>query len=337
MVSKGFHLQQIVTELNHKLVTDTPVDRFVAAILIEVNPLRREFSIWNGGMPPAFWINQGEILHEFHSTHMALGIMEKDYFDAAVTMIDLPEQGFLFAYSDGLSEQEDNNETPFSVARIKNLIAQNPPNLIESMTENLKNFSGTDDYCDDVTLCVVEPARVFRDTVEFAERPGLQPDTDTNCFTWEVTLCGRQLEQCDIPPLCNHFLQQIGIQQQSCQKIFSIVAEMVSHAIDHGVLLLDSTIKQNPNGFTDYFLQREQRLKQLTNADFVKVLMQWKVEEGGNYLIVEVADSGKGYQLGGSSLLNPTKFSGRGLELIRRMSDSVEIIAPGNKIRATIK
>lgn len=337
MVAKGFHLQQIVTELNHKLVTDTPVDRFVAATLIEVDPIRREFSIWNGGMPPAFWVDNGKILHEFRSTHMALGIMDKEYFDATVTTIDLPAKGFLFTYSDGLSEQENADEVPFSVARVKEVIQQKPTNLILEMTQQLKQFAGTDEYCDDVTLCVIEPEKIFGDIEKITQSESVLAADDANCFAWQVRLCGRQLEHCDIPPLCNHFLQQLGLSQPACQKIFSIVAEMVSNAIDHGVLGLDSSIKERPDGFADYYQLREERLKKLTNDDYVSVHMQWETSDSGALLNIEVTDSGKGYDFSEYSKAGTKAFSGRGLQLINRLSEFVEIKTPGNKIRATIK
>ena len=81
MVTKGFHVQKIVTELNRKLIADTPADRFVAAVVIEINPFRREFNIWNGGMPSALWVNNGKIIHRFQSNHMALGILDEMQFD----------------------------------------------------------------------------------------------------------------------------------------------------------------------------------------------------------------------------------------------------------------
>jgi two-component system, HptB-dependent secretion and biofilm response regulator len=48
MVAKGFHVQQIVTELNRKLVNDTPDDRFVAASVFEINPFRHAKCVLGG-------------------------------------------------------------------------------------------------------------------------------------------------------------------------------------------------------------------------------------------------------------------------------------------------
>jgi len=161
MVTKGFHIQQIVTEMNQKLVSDTPEDRFVAAILLELNPAKRECSVWNGGMPPVLWIDQGEIKHQFHSVHMALGIMDEDIFDASITTIDLPAEGFLLAYSDGLTEQENADGLIFSLQMVVDIIAQGPENLLQELSINLLNHVGVDDYSDDVSVCIIRPDVVF--------------------------------------------------------------------------------------------------------------------------------------------------------------------------------
>lgn len=339
MVSKGFHIQKIVAEINRKLETDTPADRFVAAIVIEINPFRREFNIWNGGMPTAFWVSGGAVIHEFHSEHMALGILDEYQFDANVTTIDLPKEGFIFAYSDGLTEQENAHHEPFSVTRVISAIESHPENLLENLSHSLSLHAGTDDYSDDISVCMIRPALVFDDLSDAtfsAQTRGLSPARDDQ-FEWSVKLSGRQLENCEIPPLCNHFLQQVGVDQQVCQKIFAVLAEMVSNALDHGVLGLSSSIKENPDGFIQYFYKREEGLKTLTNNDFVKLSITWLPEKDNGCFMLEVEDSGSGYTPEENEDELLTKYSGRGSQLIQKLSETVEIIAPGNKIRATIK
>lgn len=338
MVSKGFHIQKIVTEINRKLVSDTPADRFVAATLIEINPYRREFSIWNGGMPPVLWVSQGEVKHEFHSAHMALGIMDETIFDAGVTTIDLPEDGFIFSYTDGLTEQENSRHEPFSSTRVMDIIAQKPDNLLLELSSSLLQFAETNDYADDVSICIIQPDLVFSgltDTLEAGKTASFSPIT--NRFDWSIKLSGSQLENCEIPPLCNHFLQQVGVDQELCQKIFAVLAEMVSNALDHGVLGLSSDIKESSDGFIQYFYEREERLKVLSDKDFVKLSMQWVPNNGDGCLLVEVEDSGMGYTPKSNVDHVSAKYSGRGSSLIKKLAETVEIIAPGNKIRATIK
>ncbi len=339
MVSKGFHIQQIVTEINRKLVADTPADRFVAAVLIEINPFRREFNIWNGGVPPVYWVEDGVITHEFRSSHMALGIMDDDVFDASVNTIDLPDKGFVFVFSDGLNEQENSLQEQFSIERIKNIIAKQPDDLLKELAKELNSFAQSDDYKDDVSICTIEPVKVFSDVNDFlnSPQPSQQPASVTNNFEWQVKLTGKQLANCEIPPLCNHFLQQLGVNQQFCQKVFAVIAEMVSNALDHGVLGLSSDIKESSDGFIQYFCEREERLKHLQDKDFVRISMCWRQAVLGGALIVEVEDSGAGYTPKEKSVEHAPKFSGRGNQLIRHLAECVEIIAPGNKIRATIK
>lgn len=339
MVSKGFHIQKIVTEINRKLVTDTPVDRFVAAILIEINPFRRELNVWNGGMPAALWVNNGAVVHQFQSNHMSLGIMDEDLFDASVTTIDLPDDGFIFAYSDGLTEQENIHQQPYSIGRVISVIESQPENLLEALAENLLSYAGSRNYSDDVSVCMIRPALVFNDLSDSVVSSKINPllPVTNDCFEWSIRLSGNQLENCEIPPLCNHFLQQVGVDQQVCQKIFAVLAEMVSNAIDHGVLGLSSVIKENPDGFIQYYSLREERLKTLTSNDFVKLSIAWVPESNEGRFVLEVEDSGMGYMPKKNVGDAPPKYSGRGSQLIQKLSESVEIIAPGNKIRATIK
>lgn len=339
MVEKGFHIQKIVTEINRKLVTNTPADRFVAATVIEINPFSRECNVWNGGMPPILWINNGKIIHQFHSVHMALGIMEEHIFDASIVTFDLPEEGFIFACSDGLIEQENAMGEPFALDRVLNIIEQQPTHLVEEIAKSLAIHAGANEYRDDVSISVIRPTQVFNslvDSLAFVPMAKTTQGSD-NCFEWSMKLSGRQLETCEIPPLCNHFLQQVGIDQQLCQKIFTVLAEMISNALDHGVLGLSSSIKEDPDGFMKYFYEREDRLKTLTDKDFIKISMQWLPNEAGGSLALEVEDSGVGYMPIEKENKSVPLYSGRGNSLIKKLSEVVEIISPGNKIRATIK
>lgn len=344
MVSKGFHLQKIVSEINRKLVTDTPADRFVAAVVIEINPFKRALHIWNGGMPAVYWVNQGQLTHQFRSNHMALGILSENMFDSRVITIDLPEQGFIFAHSDGLTEQENKLREPFSRERVINVLAQQSPELLHELSQQLSAHAGTQEFSDDISACIIQPALVFNDLSDDAAQINHQLPSITNAFEWSVKLSGHQLERCEIPPLCNHFLDQVGVDQYLCQKIFTVLAELVSNALDHGVLGLSSSVKENPNGFIDYFFQREERLKTLTDNDFIKISIQWQPAKTEGRIVVEVENSGAGYasaetfdQLASHYDEQAPYYKEHGDKLLATLTESLEIIAPGNKIRASIK
>ena len=212
-------------------------------------------------------------------------------------------------------------------------------NLIEEISSGLEKFAGTNGYRDDVSITIIYPDRVFRQLTDLIINPSMSAAslTAANGFEWRVKLAGGQLENCEIPPLCNHFLQQVGFDQQRCQKIFTVLAEMISNALDHGVLELPSLIKESSDGFIQYYCEREGRLKLLTEKDFIILSVRWCPDDSGGILVLEVEDSGRGYTPIVKDNKNAPQYSGRGFELIKKLSETVEIIAPGNKIRATLK
>lgn len=338
MVAKGFHIQRIVTEINKKLIRDTPEDRFVAAILIQMHRERKEIDVWNGGIPTAYWVDKGNVLKEFHSQHMALGILEDDMFDANVISCDFPGHGTIIAYSDGLIEEMNDEGNSFSSERVAELVKTNATDLQSALVRALKDYTGRDNYKDDVSICMLEPSKIFescgeklRDTIS---RGFVQENIGD--FSWSVKISGRKIASCEIPPLCNQFLQYFEISQSFCHVIFLVVSEMVSNAIDHGILKLSSSMKASPDGFSVYLGEREKRLAQLTEADFIELDLVWKESEMQPTLEVSVRDSGCGYNFSSETNTCDLDFSGRGLQLIRNLAQTVEVHPPGNFIKAVI-
>lgn len=156
MVAKGFHIQPIVAEMNKKLIHDTPPDKFVAAILIQIHQELKKIDVWNGGMPTAYWMHQGEILRAFKSQHMALGILEEDLFDANVVTCDFVGQGCIITYSDGLIEEINVEGNSFSSLKVEELVQIRSDNLQSVLINALKEHTGLDQYKDDVSICMLD-------------------------------------------------------------------------------------------------------------------------------------------------------------------------------------
>lgn len=338
MVDKGFLLPQIVNEMNKKLVNDTPADRFVAAILIEFNPAKNSLYVWNGGMPTACWVHEQKIIHKFSSTNMALGILDDSLFDANVMTMELPTSGFLCAYSDGLNEQVNRQGKAFGVARVESLITSGAENITQHLLDGLEQYADGVKYDDDVSICVLDVEKIFSEFSTDADLVSteIMPATQQNAFLWRVKISGDNLARCEFPALSNQFLQSIAVDQKTCQKVFAIVSEMVSNGLDHGVLGLSSTIKEEPDGFLTYFEERALRLSNLSETDYIELSIDWVDVDGVKRLIVSCRDSGVGYDQ--STLADSTlsRFYGRGLMMIRNLARSVEIISPGNLVKAIL-
>ncbi|HTF94967.1 MAG TPA: fused response regulator/phosphatase [Cellvibrio sp.] len=337
MVAKGFAIQPIVIEMNRKLERDTPHDRFVAAIVVHIERGRNEIHVWNGGMPTAYWLVQGGIIQQFKSQHMALGILEDEHFDANVQTWKMTGEGSFLACSDGLLEQENPAGKSFDKSRLLEIMQSNPPQLLEALTAALAKHAETDSYKDDVSVCVITPAFVTANKSLFREKV-IQGNIEEEFseFFWQLRISGKKLASCELPPLCNKFLQYLGVEQSFCQIIFLIVSEMVSNALDHGVLQLDSGIKENPEGFTYYFQEREKRFSTLTNKDAIQLTLRWELNAGKPQLVVIVEDSGNGYDFSKKLAQQDDLLFGRGLRMIKSLSQSVEIFPPGNRIQAVI-
>ncbi len=338
MVAKGFDIQPIVIEMNRKLERDTPHDRFVAAVVIHIQKNEHKIHVWNGGMPPAYWISKGEVIHKFKSQHMALGILEDNSFDANVETLAISDSGYFFACSDGLLEQENAEGECFSQERLLNVIRSDPSDLLDVLGVTLFEHAQTESYRDDVSFCVIRPDGLpcYANTASLNATEGSIKE-DFSSFSWQVRMSGKKLAHCELSPLCNKFLQSVGMDQKSCQIIFLVVTEMVSNALDHGVLRLDSGLKEEPEGFTRYFQEREERLAKLTNADAIELSLRLELSNaGGPQLVVTVEDTGDGFDFFGKASGGDDLLSGRGLKLIKSLAQSVEIFPPGNRIQVVI-
>ncbi|WP_049628986.1 fused response regulator/phosphatase [Cellvibrio sp. pealriver] len=338
MVSKGFHIQPIVTEINKKLIRDTPQDRFVAAVVIQLHQEQQEIEVWNGGMPTVYWVNDGKIIHAFKSQHMALGILEEDLFDANVVSCEITAHGHILAYSDGLIEETNAEGASFSSARVVEVIESRPDNLQQALAHALAAHTGREKYRDDVSICTLEPSLVLASCLQQLRDSLSQGcvQEDIGDFSWSVKISGKKIASCEIPPLCNKFLQYLEINQHLCQIVFLVVSEMISNAIDHGILKLESSLKETADGFTYYFRERERRLEQLTSTDTIELRLLWETNAQQPKLHISVQDSGAGYCYNERNSQENDGLSGRGLQLIRNLAQQVEVVAPGNLIRAVI-
>jgi hypothetical protein len=194
---------------------------------------------------------------------MALGILDDDMFDANVETYAIPEKGFMFLCSDGLLEEQSPSGECFSNSRLLKIIESNPPDLVGSLVEALRIHTNSTAYRDDVSICAIAPAALTRGACKFesAASSALIAEEKITDFVWAIKLTGSQLSTIEVAPLANRFLQGIGVNQNTCQVIFSVLSEMLSNAIDHGLLGLDSKLKEDPEGFHQYYCRREAGLK----------------------------------------------------------------------------
>lgn len=158
MISKGHSAEMVLEELNSKLADYIPPDRFISAVLVEIDLYSQQLKIWNGGMPTVLIYSEDNVKErEAESESMALGILDDKDFDTEFCTMALPKKGFLFMYSDGLTEQCNKNGDDFGDEIVLKVISESDVSvLVENVMEQSNLFRGSEPVNDDISICVID-------------------------------------------------------------------------------------------------------------------------------------------------------------------------------------
>ena len=346
MVSKGFSLGALAAEINRKIREYLPSNRFVAAVLVEVDTKNGRVSVWNGGCPPAVLLNpDGLVVYQFDSTHLPLGILNPNSFDDEITHYHYGNNRCqLLLCSDGAVDSAD----PVSMELGMSLLleaarAEIIADRLSGMVRMLDNKLGGKPSHDDIALILVDcPAEDF-DELPVPAQPELVRSSETQqaiCdmvpdtleiesqIEWQMalSLTAPQLRQTDIVPLLLHVVNQIELEGSGLSgKLFLILSELFNNALDHGLLKLDSSLKNDPQGMDRYFEERSARLKQLEQGE-IKIKLQRISTARGSNLNIVISDTGDGFDykaLHAAALEASSRRHGRGIALVESLSNQL--------------
>lgn len=334
MVNKGFPLEYVLHEANKKVNEVLPDDRFICLTAIEVNPILRRISVFNAGMPDIVLMRHNATIELLPSKSLALGILNDGDFEANIAEFDLSEFKHITFYSDGLIEQENKYRLPFTAQRVYDIIThcdQLGEPVLPAIVSEFERFLELVPLSDDLSLCHVDLV-LFSRSLELRRLPNTAPSHSLVNATFE--LCGDVLSSVDIVDLVDQVLRSLGVVGEFRQRVFTVAAEMIINALEHGVLKLNSNLKNDIEGFGQFLEEKEARLRQIKPDDFIKVHMVY--DSSLAQVKVTVTDCGEGYVGYNTSLQEVDKLSGRGLALIKHISDEFSVISPGNSAIATI-
>lgn len=334
MTAKGYGLAETLREMNAKLKRILPVDMFCCATLLCLSVQRRSVEVWNGGMPDGYLHSMatGERT-PLTARHLPLGVLSPQAFDDRTEVFPMALGDRVFLLSDGVIDTCDANEQLFGVQRLQEVFALNrqPDALFEEIERALRDFGG--EARDDVSMVeisLLEPARLNPPAVVYS-------DSGQSCpLDWSVSFEFRAatLKRFNPLPYLLQLLQEVhGLRAQS-GALYSVLAELYSNALEHGVLGLDSGLKRDASGFTRYYQQRNVRLNELQDG-FVRVHLQVTPEGEGGCLAICVEDSGKGFDVERvlERPLDPVRLSGRGISLIRQLGRNASWSDDGRSAR----
>ncbi|HNA21115.1 MAG TPA: ATP-binding protein, partial [Agitococcus sp.] len=141
----------------------------------------------------------------------------------------------------------------------------------------------------------------------------------------------------DPVPLVTHLVFQVTGLKPYINTLNTILAELYSNALEHGLLHLDSALKSSAQGFAKYYALRHERLNNLTEG-YVRFEIKHQPTEQGGKLILQVTDSGSGFDYSNRSQRPTTSnhhlmnYHGRGIRLIETLCQRLEFIGSGNSV-----
>jgi len=339
MTAKGYDAEEILAQINRQMYRLLPTGLFLAAAIVTLTP-EGEARIWNGGVPDVMIFSHGKLVKRVVSDHPPLGIlphMNEIKFDLCV----MQPNDHIIMVSDGVLEAQNQAGEMFDEKRFLNAIADDdslqPNSLVNSVLTSLGDFMAGIAPSDDISLIAI-PGRVVNGKSEqlaTIKDSVKEKSLIHDVWNWSLELQGQSLARINpVAQLLSRLQESEGVGDK-WNSIFSILTELYVNALDHGVLKLESSMKEAPDGFMKYFSERVQRLESLSSGSVSVYLQHMRLPNGGR-LQVRIDDSGDGfdyqYWLGNKKFGNESQFSGRGILLVSELSESISYTNNGASV-----
>jgi len=328
MSKKGLSLMEMAETINQTLLMLLPGDMFFAAAIVEINNTGKQIDIWNGGMPSLLLQDpSGKIVKRFTSRHMSLGILESHEFESEVERYEMKFGDRLVAFSDGIVELENQECAMLGDEGIENWLNIQPDISVEGIISKATDYLGGMQRKDDITL-VIFTSQPFGAIT----KKGVASKVPIKIV---IELDAKHIKFADpVVDLVNVVSNQLNLYGIHSE-LFTVLSELYNNALEHGVLELDSALKQSDDGFFEYFTLREEKLSVLEVASIV-ISAEYQPDE--NTLAIRIKDSGSGFkQQHMSKLENVEKSYGRGISLVKELCESIEYTNKGNTVDVVFK
>jgi anti-sigma regulatory factor (Ser/Thr protein kinase) len=145
----------------------------------------------------------------------------------------------------------------------------------------------------------------------------------------------------DIIDNCVEFLESRNLGNKCVQAFRLLLSEALANAIEHGVLCLPSTLKEDPfNPYNEILRRRLNEIKPGQVILKIRLLHENNNCDIIKSISVEITDSGPGFDwrshIHSATMPGPDKPFGRGLALIKMVADQVNFNESGNSIQFII-
>jgi len=337
MTAKGYAISDIVAEVNQRLKAILPTGIFCAACLLELDATCGTLTVWNGGIPDVLVRkSQGGELQRLPSHHLPLGVVDNAFLDRSVEMIEVTPGDRVYAYTDGVIEANDPNGEMFGQQRLESYLRPDyaPDQVFEAICDGLAAFHAGGPQQDDLTLIELTCDAGLANP---ASPETVTPSTARVPASWQMVLefGAETLRTVNPLPQIMQMLMDLQGLHEHRERLYTILAELFSNALEHGLLGLDSGLKQTPQGFMAYYTAREQRLAALESGQIRITLTHTAIGTAGQ-LTLRLEDSGPGFDYHSSlpALTENISHGGRGIPLVRALCKELIYSGAGNCVEA---
>jgi sigma-B regulation protein RsbU (phosphoserine phosphatase) len=160
-VRKRARIRGVVDQVNQALLGAHGTSRFVTLVYGVLDPLTGSFTYLNCGHNPPLLLRASGELEILSRGGTALGLFAEMSLDPATVALRAGDQ--LVFYTDGVTDAGDGSDSAFGVERLEGILRgcgrQRAEDVIRTVVEATRSFTGREHYDDDFTLVVVKRER----------------------------------------------------------------------------------------------------------------------------------------------------------------------------------
>ena len=337
MVRKGRTLKEIVSVINEKLLLILPVHVFFSCTVVKVLPKHKTAKVLNAGMQPLIMVDdKTREVTQYHSTCVPLGIVASDILGIELTEVNLKGHEQFILYTDGVVEAMNCDGEQFGVPRLIDALLNTAELDITLLVEDSQNFCSCEPFTDDVSIIKLNIEEIFK--AEFNEISEVVSEKIPAPADWNLSYClsANVLKQND-KPIESIIDAMMGIQSLvNYKEDFHIVlSELFNNALEHGLLQLDSTIKQQDNGFFEYVQQRKRALSDLESGEIMIQIKHTALSEEKGKMHFIISHNGKGkVDLEMDQRISDSSFFGRGIKIVQSLCNEFYFKKGGAQVEA---
>ena len=341
LVLKQLSVGDLAREMNRVLTDFLPDYMFCAAVIAELNAQGDQLRVWPGGLHDSLILNKNyEVTQRIASLHMPLGILNDDVFNAKSLEFTLNPSDKVIVYTDGILEASNARGELFGRERFEAALQRSHCDVekvrkgLYRFTGSLQGDRGTQD--DDISLVSISAGPVNFNLEKGIVQNETAYDINRAPIPWSISM-DLSIDELRLGSPVSQLADMIGegTGLYSHKPILSlIIAEVFNNALDHGVLTLDSSLKQGTEGWAAYYAERDKRLATYCHGR-IRIDVDHKVSKQGGELRIKVHDSGEGFDSDDAGIARVDDDHGRGLSLVKQLSESITFTEQGRCVEVT--